>query len=226
MIELRREQDVFILHMNSGENRFNEGFVSAVNRALDEVERFDGAAALVTTGEGKFYSNGLDLTWMMGPECGAPQAFVAQVQALLARLLTFPRTTVAAINGHAFAAGAMLALCHDFRVMRDDRGYFCLPEVDINIPFTPGMSALIQARLQPQVAHEACITGRRYGATDALANGIVSEACGEAEVLRQAVARGSALSGKSSATVGAIKRGLYAHVTASLLADVALSGLG
>jgi len=226
MIELRREENVFILHMKSGENRFNEPFITALNSALDEVERFDGPAALVTTGEGKFYSNGLDLTWMMGPECSAPQAFVGRVQALLARLLTFPRITVAALNGHTFAAGAMLALCHDFRVMRDDRGYFCLPEVDINIPFTPGMSALIQARLSPQVAHEACATGRRYAASEAVSAAIVSEACAEAQVLPQAVARAAALAAKTPATLGAIKRGLYPTVIQKLLAaDVTLSGV-
>ncbi len=226
MIELKREENVFILHMKNGENRFNAPFIAALNAALDEVERCDGPAALVTTGEGKFYSNGLDLAWMMGPECDAPQAFVAQVQALLARWLTFPRITVAAINGHAFAAGAMLALCHDFCVMRDDRGYFCLPEVDINIPFTPGMSALIQARLAPQVAHEACATGRRYAANEAVSLAIVAEATAEAKVVPQAVARAAALAGKTPATLGAIKRGLYATVTEKLLAaDVTLSGL-
>ena len=51
-----------------------------------------------------------------------------RVHRLFARVLAFPRITVAAINGHAFAGGGMLALAHDFRVMRSDRGYFCLPE--------------------------------------------------------------------------------------------------
>ena len=57
----------------------------------------------------------------------------------------------------------MLALAHDFRVMRADRGYFCFPEVDIRIPFTPGMAALIQAKLTPQAAVAAMTTGRRFG---------------------------------------------------------------
>ena len=47
------------------------------------------------------------------------------------------------------------------RVMRADRGFWCLPEADIDIPFTRGMSALIQARLSPQAAHESMTTARR-----------------------------------------------------------------
>lgn len=72
--------------------------------------------------------------------------------------MAFPVPTVAAINGHAYAAGRswhggtmnlifllgmMLALGHDIRIMREDRGYLCLPEVDIHLPFSPGMAAAI-----------------------------------------------------------------------------------
>ena len=78
-------------------------------------------------------------------------------------MLTLPMPTAAALGGHSFGAAAMLALAHDFRVMRADRGYFCFPEVDIRIPFTPGMAALIQAKLTPQAAVSAMTTGRRFG---------------------------------------------------------------
>jgi Delta3-Delta2-enoyl-CoA isomerase len=57
----------------------------------------------------------------------------------------------------------MLALAYDLAVMRADRGYFCLPEVVLGMPFTPGMNALIRARLPIAAAHEAMTTGRRYG---------------------------------------------------------------
>ncbi|MCG2942458.1 enoyl-CoA hydratase/isomerase family protein, partial [Escherichia coli] len=72
--------------------------------------------------------------------------YVGRIHELFSRVLTFSLPTAAAVNGHAFGGGAMLAMAHDYRVMRDDRGYFCFPEVDINIPFTPGMAALIQAK--------------------------------------------------------------------------------
>ena len=71
-------------------------------------------------------------------------AYVADAQALLARMLALPIPTVAAVTGHAFGAGSMLATAHDWRVMRADRGFFCFPEVDIRLPFTPGMAALVR----------------------------------------------------------------------------------
>src|ERR1017187_9640538 len=116
--------------MHSGENRFNRQMVTELNKALDTVEAVNGPAALVTTGEGKFYSNGVDLDWLATRGENAA-AFLDDVHRLLGRILGFPAITVAALNGHAFAAGAMFASAHDFIVMRQDRGYWCLPEVDL-----------------------------------------------------------------------------------------------
>ena len=44
----------------------------------------------------------------------------------------------------AFGGGAILACACDYRLMRSDRGFFCFPEVDVNIPFLPGMLASVQ----------------------------------------------------------------------------------
>ena len=141
-----------------------------------------------------------------------------RVHALLARVLELGVPNVAALQGHTFAAGAMFALAHDQRVMRADRGFFCLPEIDINIPFTPGMSALIAARLPIRTAHEAMTTGRRYGGTDAALAGIVEEATSEADVLPRALDRASTLAGKNPDTLKAIKRRLYHDTLAALRA--------
>lgn len=209
VIDLQREGNVFVLRMSRGENRFNPEFIQAMNAALDEVEGAARPSALVTTGEGKFYSNGLDLAWM-GTDGVDAIAFVRTVHRLLGRMLAFPRPTVAALNGHAFAGGAMLALAHDSSVMRSDRGYFCLPEADIGIPFTAPMTALIASRIAQPALHEACTTGRRYTAPEALSAGIVSAIGAEQEVLPLAIARAEALAAKEPSTLTAIKRGLYA----------------
>jgi enoyl-CoA hydratase/carnithine racemase len=101
---------------------------------------------------------------------------------------------------------------HDLRVMRSDRGFWCLPEADIGIPFTPAMSALIQARLAPQTAHVAMTSARRYGGGDALASGIVDCAVAEDAVRSTAVDLAAAQAGKAGATLGTNKARMYAPV--------------
>jgi Delta3-Delta2-enoyl-CoA isomerase len=214
MAFLNRAGDVFVLGLGDDENRFNDASLTELERFLQEVE--DAApCALVTTASGKYWSNGLDLEWMATQGEDAP-AFLTRVHDLLARVLEMGVPSVAALQGHTFAAGAMLALAHDDRVMRADRGFFCLPEVDIGLPFSPGMSALISARLSPSAAHEAMTTGRRYGGTDAARAGLVGEAVEEQEVLPVALARAGALTDKNPATLKAIKQELYKPVLTAL----------
>ncbi|HME04202.1 MAG TPA: enoyl-CoA hydratase-related protein, partial [Solirubrobacteraceae bacterium] len=172
---LERHGEVYVLDLGDGENRFNEDWLGAVEAHLDEVRAAPAPRALVTKARGRFWSNGLDLEWMAANQDRLGE-FVPRVHELLARVLALDVPNVAALQGHTFAAGAMLALAHDQRVMRADRGYFCLPEVDIGIPFTVGMTALISARLPVATAHEAMTTGRRYGGEEAAAAGVVDEA--------------------------------------------------
>ncbi len=88
--------------------------------------------------------------------------------------------------------------------------------MDIGLPFTPGMSALLQARLPVRTAHEAMTTGRRYTGPEALAAGIVDEVAPLEEVLPRAIAHAQALAGKNPQTLGAIKAGMYGPALAAL----------
>jgi enoyl-CoA hydratase/carnithine racemase len=220
MADLRRDGDVFVLDLGGDENRLNPDCVASFDAALDEVEAAPAPRALVTMATGKFWSTGLDLDWMGANGDGA-NAFVGDVQELLARVLGLGVPSVAAVQGHCFAAGAMLALAHDQRVMREDRGWFCLPEVDIRIPFTPGMSALISARLTKRAAHEAMTTGRRYGGGEAAQAWIVDAAVSEERVVGEAVERAAGLAGKDPATLARIKQTLYAEALNALREPVA-----
>ncbi len=179
MPSLRRDGELFVLDLGEGHNRFNGEFVASFEACLDEVEAA-APCALVTTARGKVFSNGLDLEWM-ATQGDAAMDFLARVHELLARVLEIGVPTVAAMQGHTYAAGAMLALAHDQRVMRSDRGWFCLPEVDMGIAFTPGMTELLASRLPSGSVHEAVVLGRRYGGAEAAAEGIVDEAVSERE---------------------------------------------
>jgi len=206
--------DIAVLDLGDSENRFSPDFLEQVGKHLDTVLA-EGAHALVTTATGKFFSNGLDLEWL-GANGDRMQWYVGQVQGLLARVLTFPLPTAAAINGHAFGAGAMLAMAHDYRAMRADRGFFCFPEVDIRIPFTPGMAALIQAKLTPRAQVASMTTGRRFGGADAAATGLVDVSAAEDELLEAALGFVRPLGSKDTGTMGAIKNTMFAGAVTAL----------
>lgn len=215
MTTLTKEGPVWTLDLGDDENRFSPDRLDAAETHLAELADSSEPAVLVTIGSGKFWSNGLDLDWLTAnpDQLGS---YVDRVHALFARVLSLPVPTVAALNGHAFGAGAMLAMAHDYRVMRDDRGYFCFPEVDIHIPFTDGMAALIMAKLTPQAAVESMTTGRRYSGPDAAAAGIV-DAVASLDALPAAAAdRVRDLAGKDRGTLAAIKRTMYAGVLDTL----------
>ncbi|QIS03903.1 enoyl-CoA hydratase/isomerase family protein [Nocardia brasiliensis] len=205
---------IAVLDLGDHENRFTPEFLGEVNAHIDAALDAD-AQGLVTTASGKFYSNGLDLEWLSA-NSDRGDWYVAQVQALFTRVLTLSVPTAAALPGHAFGAGAMLAIAHDYRAMRADRGYFCFPEADIRIPFTPGMAALIQAKLTPKAAIAAMTTARRFGGTDALAYDIVDATADEGEVTAAALAMLAPLGGKDRGTLTAIKNTMFAPAIAAL----------
>ena len=180
VIDLERDEDIFTLVMDAGENRWNHTFVRAVAAALDEVEASTGAAALVTrSANEKFFSNGLDLDWVSAPENhpegGDPSVFGDEFMALMGRLITLPIPTVCAINGHAFGAGFMMALCHDVRIMRADRGFICANEMQLGMVIPIPELALFRHKLPADVFFETVQLARRWTGPHALEAGLVQQ---------------------------------------------------
>ncbi|KAI8140774.1 ClpP/crotonase-like domain-containing protein [Fennellomyces sp. T-0311] len=184
---LHREGPLFILHLHHKDNRFTTEFCKTILHALQVIEDIFLACedpvdmALITTGQGKIYSNGLDLMHAV-----SYPPFMESYLTLLRRMLTFCIPTVAALNGHAFAGGCMLALAHDYRVMRSDRGFICMNEVDLPSPLAPGMAGLLRYKMTPQTYRNCVLQGHRFTATEALENQLVDIIAPEKEVLDKA----------------------------------------
>ena len=213
-VELERDGALFVLRMVDDDNRFHGDSVAEWHAAIDEVEASTGPAALVTTGTGRFYSNGFALEQII--EDGTIGEVIPDALRLFARFLRLPVYTVAALNGHVFAAGAMLAMTHDARVMRADRGYWCLPEADMGVPLAPGMTQLIAEKLPITTAHPAIMTARRWGGEEAVTAGIVDEAVPEDQVLARALELAAARVDTSREATTALRTGLYADLIATL----------
>lgn len=210
-IEYRGE--VALLTLGDNENRLTPDLLETLNELLTEIE--ESAGALVTVGTGKFFSNGLDLDWLKSHPDRFDE-YVLMASKIFERVLTFSLPTIAAVNGHAFGAGAIFALAHDYRIMRVDRGYYCFPEIDVSMAFTTGMSALIQAKSTPRTALAAMTTGHRFNGPDAVEAGLVDSTATAADLVSIAVARVAPLAGKDRATMAKIKTTMYTAVSTAL----------
>lgn len=211
---LSRAGDVNVLYLGSQGVELDE--VNPENRfTADWLERMEALVAeaaeqpktpLVITATGKFFSNGLDVGVVA--DLSALPAYIERVHALFATVLTVPMPTVAAVNGHAFGAGAMFALCADVRLMRTERGFWSLPEAALGMPFPLGMASLLRTRLPDATATEAMFTSRRYGGADAAAAGIVDAAVDVDELLERASALGVERAPLAGPSLAEIKRNL------------------
>ena len=215
MLNLTREGPVFTLTLNDGENRWNTTFVRAVAKAVDEVEASTGPAALVTSSSNeKFFSNGLDLAWIQstGEHRGGDRTvFADEFMKLMGRLITLPIPTVCAINGHAFGAGFMFALCHDVRVMREDRGFACANEMQLGMAIPRPELMLFRHKIPMSAFHETVQLARRWTGPDAKAAGIVQQTASAENLLGVAMQRANELAplGANRKVFGGQKETLY-----------------
>ncbi|MBI9085619.1 MAG: enoyl-CoA hydratase/isomerase family protein [Desulfobacterales bacterium] len=210
------DEHVAVLTMNSGENRFNPDFLKAFQETLDAIEeKTDATTLVVTSAHEKIFSNGIDLEWIIPvihkKELDRAKDFFYDLNRLFKRMVTYPLITVAAINGHAFAGGAILSCAFDFRFMRSDRGYFCFPEVDLGIPFLPGMNALLKKAMPLYQVEAMQYTGCRLTAEECQAHHIVRETAPMDELMARTMAFAKGLN-KKRAVVGELKKRLNADI--------------
>lgn len=221
----RAEEGVWVLQLQASrtdkgsyENKFTPSLIMEIDRALDQVLKIasnkpNEPCALVLTSKGKFFSNGHDIDWLENAAAqpggtepdGEAAKFIGDFYKLLVRFMTLPIFTVAAINGHAFAGGCLLAIAQDYRVMRSDRGFICMNEIDMVLlagdptkdsAVKPGifknadqkMISVLAAKLPVELVRTMMLEGRRYDGEQAKASGIVHDTVkGEKEMLQQAI---------------------------------------
>ncbi len=210
---LTQNDELFIVDCGDGENRADLAWVDAMHAVFDEAHTLaqQGACALITTGSAKHYCNGLDVDYLAKSSAAEVASYVGRVEEVVSRILTFPAPTVAAVNGHAFGAGAFLVLAHDYVVMREDRGYVCWPEVHLRMHFTSGLLALLRDRLSPATAREVVVTGRRYTAPEAVAAGFVDEAVSIERLMDAAASYGRSYAATAGPNLARIKSQLHQY---------------
>ena len=188
VITWKKEGGVAIVEMCNGPNRMNQVFSEEMIRCLNEVEADTQVKSVILTStDEKNFSQGVDVEWIggrlaAGDNDGVRQ-FMYRMNNVFKRLLLFPVPVVAAINGHAFGNGAILACACDFRFMKRARGFFCFPEVDVSIPFLPGMIGFVRKAVPEFCFNELLLSGRRATADELAASNVIAKACENQEAL-------------------------------------------
>ncbi|KAJ8098626.1 ClpP/crotonase-like domain-containing protein [Lipomyces tetrasporus] len=164
----------YLLTINSPpDNRLTPEMCVTLAHALDVLEDsfLSGEKLpLVTTSSiQKFYSNGLDLELARS----TPGFWDNALYPLFKRFLQYPTPCIAMINGHAFAGGFMLSMCHDYRIMNPSRGFLCLNELEFGAPLTSPMSAIFRFKLTPAAYQKCVLEATRFTADTAIAHNLV-----------------------------------------------------
>ena len=216
MIEYSLDEHVAIVTLNDGENRFNPEFLDCFLTILDEIEdNTDAKSLVVTASHEKIFCNGIDLDWLTPfirkNDTQTAKAFFYTMMRLFKRILLYPMPTIAAISGHVFAGGAIMSCAFDFRFMRSDRGFFSFPEVDLGIPFLPGMIAIIEKAIPMYKFEEMQYTGKRAKAGECEAHHIVMKACPIDDLMSEALSFAKSLT-KRRAVIGEMKKRMHKDI--------------
>lgn len=190
---IERRGRVAIVTMNTNKvNAQNRAFFADLHDAFDRLERDHADAPVVLTATGTRFSAGLDLGEhfpLFAGDRDTVAAWFADYRATNMRLFTYPRPTVAAVNGHAFAGGLITsAVCDRRVVVDDDTARFGINEVNIGIPMPAVYLRMLAYAWGEPTASRACLQGEIFNARELHSMGIMHQIVPADELLDTAVA--------------------------------------
>jgi Delta3-Delta2-enoyl-CoA isomerase len=208
-MSLEQQGSVFVLTLTNGEagNVLNDAVLDEFHQVFDQIAAHQGDTALViTSNDPKTFSNGIDLPWLM--QTGDLMGFVTRMENMLIRLSLLNVPVIAAINGNAYAGGALLASVCDFRLMRADKGRFCYSEVKVKMAFTPALLDIVRLLPNSGAGFELALTGNAWGGEECARREVVNQALPADALLPAAIQLAQDLATRDRATYAAIKKGL------------------
>lgn len=217
-IQLAHDGPVATITLNRPDKRNAISFelIEDLLRALDDVAKSE-AIVLIITGAGKAFCSGMDLENLKSLLGRTPEQNLQDSETmvrLFRSLYEFPKVTIAAVNGPAIAGGTGLALLCDFTLAVPDAkfGY-----TEVRIGFVPAIvSTFLLRQVGEKQARDLLLTGRIFGADEALRMGLVSEVVAADNLMARAHELAGVLLQNSAASLRATKKLLTDHATAEL----------
>lgn len=213
--EIERRGNVAVVTMTTNKvNAQNPAFFDDLHRAFDRLEGDFSDCAVVLTGTGKVFSAGLDFDHhfplFARRSISEIDEWFEVYRATNLRLFQYPRPTVAAINGHAYAGGLITALCCDLRIASEGPLEFSLNEVPIGIPMPAVYVEIIKHATGSKTGAEMTLFGRVYDAAAALRLGVLHQVVPAERLIDEAVSAAGAIDGDCHTAYAFAKQALQA----------------
>ena len=214
IVDWIKDESVAVIRMINNTNKQNLEFAVQMHQILDDIlEDMSICSIIITSSDEKNFSQGVDVDWLTqkfnGQDFDSIKSFLYGMNNIFKRILLMPMPVIAAINGHAFGNGAVLACACDFRFMRNDKGFFCFPEVDLGIAFLPGMIDFIRKAIPEYKFNEMKLSGRRVTAVELEKHHIIEKASQNQEELMQDALNFAKGFKKNRPIFGELKKRMY-----------------
>src|ERR1700686_3188784 len=221
-LQLAVDSDFATVTLNRADKRnaISYELIDDLIHALDDVKN-STARTLILTGAGKAFCSGMDLDNLKALIGRTPEQNLADSRTMVGlfrSLYEFPKPTIAAVNGAAIAGGTGLALLCDFTLAAPEAkfGY-----TEVRIGFVPAIvSTFLLRQVGEKQARDLLLTGRIFGAEEAVRMGLVGEIVPADNLMPRARQLASLLMENSPASLRATKQLLTAHARAELDAQI------
>ncbi len=194
-------------------NVFDIDLMESLSAAVKDAEKDGDVRAILLRGTGPVFSAGLDFKAMMmarSESDAQAERFGASMSQAFLDVWQCSKPTVAAVTGHAIAAGFFVAIACDFRYVVEGVGQYGINELSFGAGF-PAIAVEIGRYALQQHMPRAIQSAELFGWQEGLRNGSFHASFGAEEQLVAAAT-------EQAAKTGAMPREAYAHVKTQLLA--------
>lgn len=190
---MRVEDNIIIFTFKNGKvNSISTETLQGLEQAVDRVNNEEELKGIVLTGEGKFFSGGFDLETFTTFESGdAILKWFEYEEQVLLKLFTCKKPVVAAINGTATAAGMIVSMACDYRIVKNHpKIKLGMTEIKLGLALTPAEGEIMRFGLDTDKKYRDVIFGGElFNPEYAVAQGIFDEMAEEAELVEKAKAK-------------------------------------
>jgi enoyl-CoA hydratase/carnithine racemase len=182
----RPASDIVVLKINRPEVR-NALNLEVRTRIADEIARAgndDKVRSIIITGSDAAFAAGADIAEMA--DAGPIEVMSRNVQKYWRTIMDCPKPVIAAVEGFALGGGLELALCADI-IVAGEGAKLGLPEVKVGILPGGGGTQKLARLVGRHRAMLLTMTGRMFGAAEALSMGVVSEVAPTGQALARAL---------------------------------------